>query len=338
MGNMTLMKSLHALLLAFSLQTGMLPSVALQSGWGSSPASSLRMSSEVTVFGGGGFAGSRVCKLLVAQGASVTSISKSGTVPKWCKDEPWTKEIEWKSADLLSVEEYSLDEVVGSPDAIVSCVGVVGTDRNVLLKGNGDANVAAFNSAKRGGKLKRAVYISVGSEVDACKENWLPEFFQGYFEGKILAEKAALDAVGGDEKKLCLVKPTFIYGGSEFGLFPPRVNYEYGSAVEELLFFPPFKALADITPGLIKVALRPPVCVDSVAAACAKAATDDSGVLPTLDGTEEINGYSGQPKSTGLTDALEWGKEKAIEFYDWAKVEVPKAVDAIQAKVDETKK
>ena len=160
----------------------------------------------------------------------------------------------------------------------------------------------------------------------------------GYFDGKIVAEQAALDAVSGDDKKVCLVKPTFIYGGDEFGFLPPRVNYEYGSGVEELLFLPPFKFLADVTPGLIKVALRPPVCVDSVAAACAKAALDESGNLPTLDGTEQINAYSGQPDSTGLTEALAWTKEKLGEFYDWAKVEVPKAVDAIQTKLDEAKK
>lgn len=300
-----------------------------------SPGASL----SVTVFGGGGFTGSRVCKLLVGQGATVTSISKSGQVPKWCQGEEWTDQVTWKSADLLSADDASLDAIVGKPDAVVSCVGVIGTDPETLLKGNGNTNVAAFGSAKRGGNLQRVAYVSVGSEVDACKENWLPEFFKSYFEGKIMAENAAMDAMGGDATKVCLVKPTFIYGGTEFGLLPPRVNYEYGSGVEELLMLPPFKLLADATPGLIKVALRPPVCVDSVAAACAKAAMDDSGAaLPVLDGTDQINAYSGQPKSTGLTDALEWSKGKAIDFYDWAKVEVPKAIDAVQKKVDESKK
>ena len=51
---------------------------------------------------------------------------------------------------------------------------MVGTDADELLKGNGNANVAAFNSAKRGGNLQRVAYVSVSSEVDACKENWLP--------------------------------------------------------------------------------------------------------------------------------------------------------------------
>eukprot|EP00584_Thalassiosira_punctigera_P023013 CAMPEP_0172553750 /NCGR_PEP_ID=MMETSP1067-20121228/51528_1 /TAXON_ID=265564 ORGANISM="Thalassiosira punctigera, Strain Tpunct2005C2" /NCGR_SAMPLE_ID=MMETSP1067 /ASSEMBLY_ACC=CAM_ASM_000444 /LENGTH=322 /DNA_ID=CAMNT_0013341973 /DNA_START=100 /DNA_END=1068 /DNA_ORIENTATION=+ len=300
-----------------------------------SPVSSL----SVTVFGGSGFVGSRACKLLVGKGADVASVSKSGAAPGWCRDEEWAKKVEWKKADLLSADGAALDEVVGSPDAVVSCVGAIGTDPDVLLNGNGNANVAAFESAKRGGKLQRAAYVSVGSEVDACKENWLPEFFKSYFEGKIIAEKAAVDAVGGDASKLCVVKPTFVYGGTEFGLLPPRVTYEYGAGVEELLMLPPFRFLADVTPGLIKVALRPPVCADSVAAACARAALDESGAeLPTLDGTDAINKYSGQPKSTGLTDALEWARERGVEFYDWAKVEVPKAIDAVQSKADELKK
>eukprot|EP00577_Skeletonema_sp_RCC1716_P020037 CAMPEP_0113416254 /NCGR_PEP_ID=MMETSP0013_2-20120614/25020_1 /TAXON_ID=2843 ORGANISM="Skeletonema costatum, Strain 1716" /NCGR_SAMPLE_ID=MMETSP0013_2 /ASSEMBLY_ACC=CAM_ASM_000158 /LENGTH=312 /DNA_ID=CAMNT_0000303301 /DNA_START=67 /DNA_END=1005 /DNA_ORIENTATION=+ /assembly_acc=CAM_ASM_000158 len=294
---------------------------------------------SVTVFGGSGFCGSRVCKILVEKGATVSSISKSGTAPKWCHNEEWTKQVDWKSADLLSSSDEALDAVVGAPEAVVSCVGAIGTDPSILLKGNGDANKAAFASAMRGGKLQRAAYVSVSSEVDACKENWLPEFFKSYFEGKIVAETAAIDSVGGDTSKVCFVKPTFIYGGDSFGINPPRVNFEYGAGVEELLFLPPFKIAADLTPGLIKVALRPPVCVDSVAAACVKAALDDSGAdLPTLDGTEAINTYSGQPKSTGLTDALTWSKEKLTEFYGWAKVEVPKAIDTVQQKIEETKK
>ena len=112
--------------------------------------------------------------LTVEKGASVTSVSKSGTIPKWANNEEWTAKMDWKSADLLSSQE-SLDSAVGNPDAVVSCVGVVGTDADELLKGNGNANVAAFDSAKRGNpNLQRVAYVSVSSEVDACKENWLP--------------------------------------------------------------------------------------------------------------------------------------------------------------------
>ena len=50
---------------------------------------------------------------------------------------------------------------------------------------------------------------------------------------------------------------------------------------------------------------------------------------------EEKIPYSEQPPSTGLTDALTFAKEKGIEFIDWAKVEVPKAIDTIKEKADE---
>jgi nucleoside-diphosphate-sugar epimerase len=295
-------------------------------------------STQVTVVGGTGFVGSRVCQQLVAKGASVKSVSKTGTVPKWCSGEPWTKDVTWVAADLTgnndNAEDALLDAAVGTPDAIVSCVGVVGTDAEKLVQGNGATNVAAFASAKRGGKLTRSVLVSVSSEVAACKDNWLPDFFGGYFEGKQMAEDAAMDAVQNDAAKVCIVKPTFIYGGDAFGLLPPRVNYAYGSAVEELLSLGLFQALADATPGLIKVALRPPSSVDAVAAACASAALGeiDGGIL---DGTPAINSATDHPAATGLTEALEWAKENAIKAYDWAKLEVPKAIESSKAKIED---
>ena len=108
---------------------------------------------KVTVVGGTGFVGSRVCKLLAStEGVSVTSVSKSGKIPAWCADESWTGQVVWNAADLvLSSSNDALDSAIGSPDAIVSCVGVVGTDAEELLKGNGAANQAAFASAERGG-------------------------------------------------------------------------------------------------------------------------------------------------------------------------------------------
>ena len=72
----------------------------------------------------------------------------------------------------------------------------MGSDPELLRKGNGAANERAFASAKRAG-VKRSVYISVASEVAACEENWLPfakDEFSAYFAGKREAERAAADA------------------------------------------------------------------------------------------------------------------------------------------------
>jgi glutamate dehydrogenase/leucine dehydrogenase len=53
-------------------------------------------STKVTVLGGTGFVGSRVCKELVAAGADVVSVSKSGNVPAWCKEEDWTNSVSFQ--------------------------------------------------------------------------------------------------------------------------------------------------------------------------------------------------------------------------------------------------
>lgn len=294
---------------------------------------------QATVVGGTGLVGSRVCKMLSEKGISVTSVSTSGSIPAWCKDEAWSSEVVWKACDLLAANDEALDQAIGQPNAIISCVGAIGTDIDKLVKGNGEANVAAFSSAKRGGKLQFAVFVSVASEVAACEEKWLPKFFKGYFDGKKMAEKAALDAVDGDESRLCLIKPTFIYGGDSFGALPPRVTTEYGSFIEELLSLPVFKFLADATPGLIKVALRPPSSADAVAASCTSAALGEEYVIgKILDGTADINQATNQPPTTGLSDALEWTKEKAVDAFEWAKVEVPKAIDSAQKKIEEVQK
>jgi len=212
---------------------------------------------------------------------------------------------------------------VGKPEAMVSCVGVVGTDRDLLLRGNGDANALAFASGKRGGMLKRTVLVSVASEVKACEENWLPEFFGGYFEGKRIAEEAARDAADA----CTIVAPSFIYGGDSFALLPPRVTQDYGSAIEQLLSYGIITFLGDVAPGLIGVALRPPSSVDAVAAACAKVALGEEGVVGdvgggVIDGGAAINAAGEYPASTGLTEAITWAKDGAVDAYKWVKAKI----------------
>ena len=267
----------------------------------------------MTVLGGTGFVGSRVCKVLVSKGAEVTSVSRSGSCPSWASEEEWTKEVKWVAADLLGA--YTREVVAGDCDSVVSCVGVVDLDPQVLRRGNGGANLNAFASAKRAG-VGRSVYVSVASEVAAC-ENWLPfakDAFSAYFDGKRSAEEAAADAVGGDATKFCVIKPTFIYGGDVFALKPPRVTAAYGSGVEEVLSLAPIQALADAAPGLIKVALRPPVSVEAVATACTTAALGELAqgdatrrAVGVLDGTVAIKAAAGELTPTRLADGLNRG-------------------------------
>lgn len=265
------------------------------------PTITMQAAPSITVLGGSGFVGSRVCKLLVEGGAAVTSVSPSGKAPEWCRGESWCDSVEWKANDFYRGAREGLEEAIGSPSVMVSCIGSVGFDGQQLLQGNGKANVEAVKAAKKAGSVSKMVYVSVASEV-ADAEGWLPGFFGCYFDGKRQAEAAMVEAMG--EEATCVVKPSFIYGGDSFGLFPPRVTAGYGAAIEQILSNGVITKLADALPGLIKVALRPPVSVDAVAAACAGAAL---GTVPAkvYDGTAEINGATGRPTATGLTDFLD---------------------------------
>lgn len=270
---------------------------------------------SVTVLGGTGFVGSRVCASLVGAGASVRSVSKSGRVPDWCSGESWVSEVEWIDNELTRGSREGLMEAVGSPDSVVSCVGAIGADVQSLLVGNGVANAEAAAACKRAG-VKKFVFVSVASEVSDCA-SWTPYYMKdGYFKGKADAEAAIVGAVGAENAHF--VRPSFIYGGDSFGLFPPRVNVGYGSAVEEILSKGFFGTLADVLPGLIGVAFRPPVSVDAVAAACSGCAM---GTIAdnVLDGTAAINAATGQPAATGLTDFLNFAKEKAGDLQAKAK-------------------
>ena len=301
-----------------------------------SAASALR----VTVLGGTGFVGSRVCKALATTDPSVevVSVSRTGEVPEWCKGDDWTNQVSWVKNELTRGSREKLQEAIGAPDAVVSCVGAIGFGQQALLLGNGIANVEAATAAKVVG-AQRMAYVSVGSEVDASK-GWcvairtthlcagpaakvrdrvqptadpaflrlprLPGFFGAYFEGKRTAEEAMAAEFG---ENACIIKPSFIYGGDNFGLLPPRVSGWYGSFIEELLSQAAFVKGADILPGLIGVALRPPVNVDAVAAACVAHALGECSETE-LDGTAAINAVAGLPPARGLTDAIEGIKSK----------------------------
>ena len=133
---------------------------------------------KVTVAGGSGFVGSRVCKYLVDGGADVVALSKSGAPPAWAVSEGWSKSVSWVANDLVRGSMGDLEAAVGKPDAFVSCVGSVGFDRQGLLLGNGKANVDAAKALAKIGSVQRVAYVSVSEEL-FDSSGWLPGFFVG---------------------------------------------------------------------------------------------------------------------------------------------------------------
>ena len=106
------------------------------------------------------------------------------------------------------------------------------------------------------------------------------------FIGKEEATNSILSQFGSGSSYF--IKPSFIYGGDVFTLNPPRVANFYGQFIDSLLSSMPVRAVASISPPILKVALVPPVSVDHIAQATAASALGlvDAGAY---DGSDEIN-------------------------------------------------
>ena len=102
-------------------------------------------------------------------------------------------------------------------------------------------------------------------------------------EGKTISRQAVLEAF--PENKAVLIEPTFIYGGGSFELNPPRVSTFYGKFLEGLLSSSPIRTIERVlSPGIVKLALEPPVPVEDVArAAVAGALGKTDSILDSYD-------------------------------------------------------
>ena len=178
----------------------------------------------------------------------------------------------------------TVEEMAKGCTGVISCVGSIGTDKDQLV--NSGTGKAAIGAKKAG--VKNFVYISVAPEVrDSAKGI---SFLKDYMDGKSFSEdsiQSNFSGSGGDGCGYTIIAPTFIYGGDKFAINPPRVADGYGKLVEAILSSGPFRFAAGISPGIIGVALEPPIKVSSVAkAAVAGALGLSSSVLDTYD---EIN-------------------------------------------------
>lgn len=84
-------------------------------------------------------------------------------------------------------------------------------------------------------------------------------------------------------------KPSFIYGGEEIGINPPRVPSSLGGLASEVLGLYPFQALADELPDALALPLAPPISVEVVASAAINVALGIvQGYTEELEGKEAI--------------------------------------------------
>ena len=238
-------------------------------------ASDDKAPAKVVVVGGSGFVGSRVCDKLRAAGvADVVSVSKSGGNGGVAID---------LSSDACVT---ALTDAMKGADCVVSCVGVFKPgDDDAMREGNGTYNVRVVDAAVAA-KVDRFVYVSVASIVpDALGGAESAPVMAGYFAGKKMTEEAIANAF--EDSKVCLVKPSFIFGGDAFSVNPPRVTQQYGDVLVKILGSGFVKSVAQRSPGPIALTLAEPVSVDDVAGAVCAGVFGRNQKM-SCDGTDEI--------------------------------------------------
>ena len=239
-----------------------------------SPLPAQAASEKVLVLGETGFVGSQVISALQAQGVSVISTSRDGRLGTEALDFTNEKDIQKKVKELSQ-----------GCTAVISCIGSIGTPNDEIV--NAGTGYAAAGAKEAG--VDRFVYISVAPEVKEFAKDI--DFLKGYMAGKTYSQ----DAIVSKFQQYTLIEPTFIYGGDEFKVNPPRVASFYGNFVEGVLSSGPLRALTNVAPeGFIKIALEPPVPVEAVANAAVAGALAKTGskvaVLDTYDKIKETAG------------------------------------------------
>uniref|UniRef100_A0A7S3JZM2 NAD(P)-binding domain-containing protein n=1 Tax=Aureoumbra lagunensis TaxID=44058 RepID=A0A7S3JZM2_9STRA len=188
----------------------------------------------------------------------------------------WSSQVRYVRGDALTDD---LVAIFRSADAVISCVGALGSDDDA--RNNGETNERIALAAKQVG-ASRFAYVSVHPLVsDAASD-----IFPAYLAGKKRAEQA----IRSNFPDACIIRPTLIYGGDSFNVNPPRVPTGYGAFVDATLSSGPFRTIADAASPLpaLKLALLPPVDNVTVGKALAIAALSDESPPRDVIGKDQI--------------------------------------------------
>ncbi|KAL7537489.1 hypothetical protein ACHAXR_007848, partial [Thalassiosira sp. AJA248-18] len=290
-----------------STETNEVPNLAVQ-------ASTTPEYPLVVVVGGSGFLGSEIRRQLQERGVKYIATSTKGG-----------GEEKFAPLDLTATDaEEQFYSLIANSDAekvaVISAMGTIGTSEDEVvnsalaraIKGAHRANIVDNGGDGDDGDKKVAVerFIMIGNTDRVRKLARNVPFLKGYASGKDEAESTLKECFG---NLGCIIKPSFIYGGDEISLNPPRVPSTLGGLASEVLGLYPFQALADELPDALAVPLAPPISVEMVAAAAVNVA------LGIVDGyTEELEG-----EAIKMAGTVRGWKEK-IRYNQWMKDELEK--------------
>lgn len=224
---------------------------------------------KVLVLGGTGFVGAQVVQILRDQGVSVVATSRNG------RDGTAALDVTTETDVAARVQSLA-----AGCSAVISCMGAIGTETDDKINA---ATGLAATGAKAAG-TGTFVYITVAPEVAEFAKDI--DFLQGYMRGKKFSRDTVLKSFG---DSAIFIEPTFIYGGGSFELNPPRVASFYGKFIEGLLSSSPVRSVERVmSPGIIKIALEPPVPVEAVASAAVAGALGKIAPGFALDSYDKI--------------------------------------------------
>jgi uncharacterized protein YbjT (DUF2867 family) len=148
-------------------------------------------------------------------------------------------------------------------DAVISTVGSIGNKEDERI--NAASGQAAIGAKQAG--VQRFVVIGNDPQVREFSKSCPP--LQNYASGKEKAEQIIKDNF---PDSYTIIRPTFMYGGDDFSLSPPRIPDSIGGAAENILGLYPFQAASEALPGVIGMLMAAPVSRERVAKAAINAA------------------------------------------------------------------
>mmetsp|Transcript_26615 Transcript_26615/g.56239 ORF Transcript_26615/g.56239 Transcript_26615/m.56239 type:complete len:483 (+) Transcript_26615:37-1485(+) len=233
------------------------------------------ISSEILVIGGTGFVGRHIVGLLDRRNIPYIATSTQG--------QDGTIALDLTNED--AAEKLSSICQKNGVSAIVSTAGSIFTENDYEINSASGRTAAAAFGSSPGETEALPKYIFIGNTPRVRNVCGIISSLKEYGRGKQESEQLIEETFA---QKSCIIKPTFIYGGNDFGLKPPRLPTGLGAIVEAILGLYPVQATSEFLPDLLGVPLEAPVNVESVAGAAVNVATGLCLDTDALDSRENI--------------------------------------------------
>ena len=218
-------------------------------------------SMKVTVFGGTGYVGSKVCERLVQRGHQVTAVSRRGVNPK--PDSEVLSQVSWVSGDATDAK--TVDNLIKDSDAAVHAIGLLFdvesglSNLNIIVSGSGsvpgDASTydaitrtTAFNVIQSIEKKQSSIMNVMSKDkfpfcfVSAAEAGWpdvpfgktideklAPGWLQKYLIAKRAVEQRLKES--NDKVRSAIYRPSLIWDWTKFDVLPVIPVFNLASAI-----------------------------------------------------------------------------------------------------------